>query len=469
MVFAARCFVGSGFWLGAAYLSIVLFVGAVSKYPSFLGWVLARRNRIALIAFLALVVVGIPYALYSTWWLPIAPVGGWQLYAAYVVIAIILGVYLRQICSKLAFLALLGKDRLGLNILTIAAWTVSIIMFPWSQHLAARPWYVGGFAVGIMAHSIPWFFRARNAAAYARIQTIGDAWKPGVKASAAELEALKLFTHRRFRKLRRKLNDLQEQGKLTGGLALVSAALYTHKGEHANSLVEVLAGKRCSDSRRRQDIHLLLLEAVSLKELNSDDAARSRLDQLLESEAGSVCPLARSTNALWLAEQAFANGNGLAACTEKPLSEAREAVQSRRKLMKRRLQRKDGQSGSVDDLLRGFVELGMPVTAASIVDVLAYCHLAAGYPEEAIPMYERCIEMDPDYSSTYLHLGDYFLRREGLGGGGSPSASDVWHSEACYKLASDLQRGSSSRIGKLARSRLASVRQERVIRRRGRR
>jgi len=464
MGFAASCFVGSPIWLSAAYLPVVLYTGAVSTSPSFLSWLIAWRNVIAFVTFLALVGIGVPHALYSTSQLATGPAQGAQLYAAYVVIAIIAAVFLRQISGELAFAALFGKKRLALNILTIAAWTVSIILYPWNQHVVARGWYVGGFAVGIIALTVSRLSFARNAAAYRRVEALGDVWPPGMQATAAEWEALKLFARHRFRDLRKKLDAWKDSDRFTNCLALLSAVLFRHEGEYEKSLREVQEQNADAKNNAVEIDHLLLLEAVNLKDLGNDQDAQRRLDQLLCSEVGAACPLVHSTKALWAAEQQLANGNDPTPGTE-PLSEARQALHFRREMMKKRLEQNCAQSGSLDDLLRGFVELGMPVTAASIVDVLACCHLAAGYPEEALPMFERCIEMDPDYSGAYLHLGDYFLHRGRFGGGGGPNASDVWHAEACYRLTSRLQRNKRSRISRLARERLGALQQEEVARR----
>jgi hypothetical protein len=113
----------------------------------------------------------------------------------------------------------------------------------------------------------------------------------------------------------------------------------------------------------------------------------------------------------------------------------------------------------MDELLGRFVEFGLPVTGPFIVDVVAYSHLAAAYSEEAYVLLRRCIEMDPDYSSAYLHLGDYFLVRRVLTGlATQASASDLWHAEACFQLVIGLEKNRHSRIRRLAQGRLQLIR-----------
>lgn len=467
MALATAYFVGNWLYLAIMYVPIFLYIEGLSRSPLFLGWVIAWRSRVAFWIGIVLLMLGLVYFVYPQSGLAIGP--GFHpdfsrakhLYVANFVVGTILGILLRHACGRLAVAALLGKKRLTLNILVIAIWNVSIILFPWAAHGIAGGWYILGAAFGMMLHkgSSP----ACNAAAYRRIHGIADAWPPGAAAKPAELEALDLLARGSFRKLRKKLDRWKGSAEYTTRLALVSAAVYRHEGEYDRSLNETTEALQ-GDAGAPEAAHLLLLKAVNLAEAVAKDAeADDCLNKLLSSDEGAACPLAVSTEALWAAERVLLDAEHLEV-TDTPLSKARLALQARRELMRKRMEDKSANNKSVDDILRRFVELGMPVTAASIVDVLAYCHLAAGYPEEALPMFERCIEMDPDYARAYLHLGDYFLFRERLGSAVYPNRSDLWHSEACYCLACHLEHNQHSRTSRLARERRSFVQQQRRLR-----
>ena len=451
MGLVAHYFVGNAVLLFIAYVPIVCYVEGSSRSPSFVAWVLAKRTLVGCLAAfaLALTMLGIAFLPSSTTTPESTPSEAVHLQAVFLVIGGIVGILLRRACGKLAMAVLFAKKRMALNILALVIWTVGLILYPWNEHVGARLPYIGCVAVGI---ALQWGSGiARKAAAYRRIRHIADAFLPGESWNKAECVAVHLFTRGRFRKLRKKLGELRAAGHFTKRLALISAALYRHDGKYRESLV---VAREFANGPGNPDVHLLLLKAVNHKELGEDKEAQACLGQLFQFQ-DIRCPLAYSTRALWRAELELADHERLPNSKE-AVEDAHRALVLGRVLMLERMNKTPDDQDNIDSLLRRFVAFGMPVTATTIQDVLAYCHLAAGYPEEAILMLGACIGADPYYSSAYLHLGDYFLRRGGLSGE-TDEHSDLWHAEACYCLARSLERNEDSRVRRLAEQKLADI------------
>lgn len=467
----ALAYVALGFlvdqWLmtGIAYIPLMVFIEQLSRSPSFLGWLIAHRNRVALLFVLGLVAVGVVLAFVPGPDTPGTDPGSqWlyrYLYAPFFAIGILLGVLLRQSCGNLAFAALFGKRRLGVAVGLMCIWTLVLALFPWREHVSTRALYVIGIAAGVAIHKGSRLAFARVAAAYRRIQNIADAWPPTIRATQAEWEALELLQagrdlpNLRFRRLRTKLEEWRTAGAFTLRLALISASLYRLEGDYMAAIKEIEGCNAAPEDP--ETAHLLLLNSLNLTEVGKDREAEKILDQLLASDGASKCPLAHSTKALRSAEIALKNID-VFSVSEKPLEFALKADTLRRTLMAERMKKRAKGSQTLDDLLGRFVEFGMPVTAPSLLDILGYCHLAAGHLEQGLIMFRRCIELDPDCPSVYLHLGDYFLFRSILPGGTkTPRKEDWWHATACYEVTRGLERNPGSRLTKLAQERLSLV------------
>lgn len=479
MTFIANRIVGNIAWLSFVYFPLFLFLGGLSSSGRFVGFAVARRGVIALwavivgILLLALVILFYPndsVSLTTAQAQTASRTSPSHIAEFFLVIGSILGALARDCISRLITSSLLGKKRLGQNLLATAIWTIGIVLFPWSSHKSSATWYIFGMILGVL---ISRGFRLRflqAVAAYRRIQDIFDAWPPNAQATKAELEAIKLLARGRqlplfrFSALREKLeywrveSDEGEDSLFTRRLALVSATVYRLEGQHQSALAET--ADVTEPIKKIEDAHLLLLRSLSLFELGKEDEAHQVLSTVLRSDLGSKCPFAKAILAIRKAEDVLAEPSNIKPSRE-PLDHILTALDLRRNIIKDRSKKTQDSGKSIDLFLARFAEIGVPITASLMLDILGYCHLAAGFPEEGRILLEKCIDIDRSFSTSYLHLGDYFLLRRPLYGSGTRKKSDLWHAEACYYAAMNVERNKNSRVRRLAKRRLKQVENER--------
>jgi hypothetical protein len=98
-----------------------------------------------------------------------------------------------------------------------------------------------------------------------------------------------------------------------------------------------------------------------------------------------------------------------------------------------------------DLLLRKFIDFNLPVRATFLDDVMGYGFLAAGHHYEARIMFKDCIEIDPQYASAYLHLGDYFYYRSVVAPKEETDEGNYrWHGKLCYYITKYLEEKNNS-------------------------
>lgn len=461
--------------LGLFYLPLLLFLGALTKSPRMTGLFVARRGALAILS----VVIGLALSIALVHWYSEPTGGGLQgqstnasqqryeedsvaaesaksdsvysrsllspIVVVFLVQGAIIGALLRNIISRLLTLTLLGRKRLGQHILLGAVWTAGIMIFPWEGHKEVAPLYVSGIAAGVF---ISRSFRLRlvkTIQAFKRIHEVFDAWPRTAKTSAAELEALKLLARGRqlpflrFTRLRKKLENWRGTPEFTNRIALISSALFRIEGNHQGAIVEADQAER--PLTNLEDVHLLLLKALSLLELEGEAEADAILNEISATEPGQVCPLATATLALRAAEALVEDPQAVRVSND-PLEKILQALWLRRAILAARSERGDSSDDVINNFVVRYTEIGIPLTAPYMLDIVGLCMMAAGFPEEGRIFLQRCIEIDRSYSSAYLHLGDYFLLRGHLReiSGNAKEKHETWHARACYYAVRALER-----------------------------
>lgn len=485
LTLSANLVVQNWWWLGAVYAPLYLYLEALSRSERAVGFMVARRGTVAL-SCVGLILLLFGMGVFFGWWQMSDAVGEKEKYTlitfdleyiSFVVVGAILGALIRYCFSSLMSLALLGKRRLGMNVLSTAVWTVGVILYPgFGVHRGATPYFILGFASGILLSRSFRLRLARAVAGYRRVQDIADAWPPNAEAKPAELEALRLLARGRqfpgfkFRTLRRRLIDWSEGGKdiVTSRLALISASVFRLEGDHEHAIAEVDRALAATGEDPEKPIvapavaHLLLLKALSLFETGKDESAYAVIEKILDSPAGEFCPLSRATLAARQAEVVLKHPLSVEA-NDEALENTYIALDNRKRLLALRSKRRPEKREAIDLFLTRFPEIGIPVTATFMRDILGQCHIAAGYPEEGKVFLESCIDIDRVYSPSYLHMGEYFLFRNALRRAkikrGESMKHDLWHARACFFAARFVERNVDSRVRRLATARLGQIKE----------
>lgn len=399
----------------------------------------------------------------------------------YLFLGIMLGLAFRHAIGRLVRLTLVARDRLGQSCSVLVIWMLLIILFPLDPHRFAAPFYLAGIGAGILLHKSVRLRLSLRVSAYRRLLEVVDAWPPDALATQAEIEALELLARGRqypsmkFKDLRNFLDTTRAKSGLTPHLSLISASVYRLEGDYDRAVTETLVAK--VPPLHLVDTHLLLLRALSLEEQSREDETDNLLALIRSSQRGRACPLTAAVRSRREAERALINFQGTRP-VKRPLLMATRALELRRRSMTERfrpsahglpesspsqnnLQDSDSTNvveGPIDNFLKRFIGVGVPLTPSFVLDIVGYCVLAAGNIEEARVILHRCIGIDPGYSYPYLHLGDAFLFRRLLGvGDPRPFVEDLWHARACYHTAASVERSSGSRVRRLAASRLALI------------
>jgi tetratricopeptide (TPR) repeat protein len=440
------------------YFPVLLAFEAVSRSPRFIGYINSRRDLVSFSVALILLLASFTIVILQGSTLPAIKPEFMHSNLSFLVIGLALGLALRQCWQQMALLGLVGKRRLSQILLVNALWSLGLIFYPRYPHQASVPWYLVGIAGGVLLHRGSRLRLTQAAAAYRRLEDIADAWPPREPAPPVEQVALKLLAAGRqlpslkFRKLRRFIEESRSKNVFTKRLALISASVFRLEGEWDRAMSEASFGP--SSPVEVADAHLLLLKVMSLDELGRSDEADAALHNILTSTVGKDCPLANSLSALKLAESTISDSASITT-SKAPLHQMLKALDLRARILKGRKDNVTEGEESVNRFLGRFIEAGVPITASLTIDILGYCHLAAGYVEEAGVFFQRCLELDPAFSPTYLHLGDYFLFRNRLAYGSDvPSRGDLWHARACYHAAVWTERNPTSRIRRIANERL---------------
>jgi hypothetical protein len=375
----------------------------------------------------------------------------------------VLGRNLLRLAADLVARALFGRPRFFTTLSLISLWFLipALIFLPFHPNAMAPSLLGAGF--GILLHKGMTLRLNRAVGAYRRlfeVQSQVPATLPLPENEKIALNRLASGRHpitKRFSALRAHLNDCHDQGTMSKRLHLISACAWRLEGRYADAMDDTVVAK--DPPLDNLDAQLLLIRALSLED--RDDATDVEIDRILKTLsstlAGESCPLTLALLARRTAERSI-DPSGMLAVSKIPLSFVITSLELRRSTGSVLEQSKAGTPNDAAEFFRGLVAHGVPVTPSWLLDVCGYSLLVAGCPDEARVFLQRCISLDPDYSYGYLHLGDYFLfRNAGIAARGplaNTRKADSWHAQACYLLAQRIERNKSSRVGRLARSRL---------------
>ncbi|MFH1894171.1 MAG: hypothetical protein ABIK83_15990 [Candidatus Zixiibacteriota bacterium] len=455
-------FVGERIWILIIYLPMQIFFELIETNPSFTAQIIAKRTRFAVIIIITVFFAGIFLYLLHIGKVIEMPLtsdrlvqhhlssdSANRLIYGFLLLGVVLGALLRHITGRIVYRVLLSRSRTGIKILGLATWSAVIVIAPYQIHPYAVAYFLVGLAIGMTVHK--WFHYSieKRSQARRRLLNIYTALRLNEVVEVAVVKAVELLikdtlsVSRKYRKLRNLLNEYRRSGNLSKELALISASLLRFQGKFRDSIAEIDAAT--SDGFIDENTHLLVMKAINLADQNNNADANELLDKILGLQRGMTCKLTNSTKALWLAEELLQNLREPALSAE-PLKYALKAIE-----LKMGVASPDER---LTKFLSRFFDFGAPVGATFVLDVWGYSLLSAGSIYEARIVFEHCIEIDPSYSSAYLHLGDYFVLNSGLRSDPSRKLRDLWHAEVCYRTALISEHEMTTRIASRASMRL---------------
>jgi len=374
----------------------------------------------------------------------------------FIVIGVILGALFRQAVGRAIYGTLLHRLTVGHRVSCIAIWTATVIIFPYPYHPEAIPYYFCGVAIGILIHKAFHLWLERKVQGYRRICNIYAAWPSGAQGTHEEYQALKLLKKLRHTRLRKRLNDWKSEGRnvFTTKLTLISASLFRIEGDYERSNAEIDSACDPESIKTMEDIHLLLLKTINLRDCNKDVEAIQLINILRLSQIGRTCPLVHATYSLLQSETVLNDLQGFTPSIKPLLSSYRSMLHRNNLVLVRQSISRANSTGRMKEFLSRFLDYCVPVSTTLMLDVLGYALLAANHISEAKVLFQECITVDPTYTSAYLHLGDYFTIRACSISEPSLKARNAWHASLCYWTAKYSEKVNSSRVSTISSHRL---------------
>lgn len=302
-------------------------------------------------------------------------------------IGMLAGVAIRMLYVT-AFRRVLGLNGSRMvEALRVAAVGVYIWLFP-SGVLGIS--YQAGLAVGLWIHLI---VRSREQTTTIRARSVAHILhllKTSPAPSVTEREALQLFLRGKWRPLRGLLNS--QNPNPTTGLVFIRALYLMTAGHYPEARLLAEAELKRPSLNRELEHLLIFVQAQCLRDCDGPPmVVLHLLDRVLK--LMPCCSVAATMKALCLAEQ-------------KPFLESLTSSETAHAL--KILGEASVSIGSTaNSVWRNLVRHAFPIRMTELIDAEAFILLKSGLPSVAKPMLALCIQSDPRYSRTYLHLAEY--------------------------------------------------------------
>ena len=463
-------------YLAGSLLALFMFALSVHRRSAkMIAWMAARQLRSVLIISGLLAAIGLSFVGSRV------ATDGWReafieahelkaQIALNLLIAFFLGVLVTLVIDNLNLSIFIGDYTSNWELLSIAVFSLGILIFPWKQGEPLEGAFLIGLATGVGVYRGVTLSVARQRAAHRRVEHLKDIW-PSIRTNSGEQKAYDLlkkgrdfFGFGKFGKLRRLLENLrrledvrlkerpEDEPVWTKRLTLISGTAYRLEGEFDRAIEETeIEGVETLEDE--VDPHLILLRITCLNELNKTQEADSLIDMLLQSDHGEHCPLTNLLHAERLAQQVLEEPEQIVS-SQAPLAAALKAFALQVDLIRERIA--DPDDKTIDAHLSKFTEVNVPKLKSAMTNILGLSYLTAGNSDLAKAQFAKCIVSDPMMSSPYLHLGDYFLFGRRIRGG-TLRNSDIRSARAAY-YAADLVEGlRESRVHVMVQDRLDMI------------
>lgn len=349
----------------------------------------------------------------------------------------IIGVILRQLFLSVVLNSLFGRSARIQRLLLMLGLAVVIWLFPAnSRYSLFQGFYILGVAFGLIAH-IAWRSLLHNRNRKSRYSRGVMKMIEGndTRLTTDEENAYKLFIGNKRRKFNSLFRTLENDEKLTPRLKILKAHSFRVAGKYADALL-VVDNELENDNRETNFDDLFLLQkALAHSELNENEKMYNALNKGLHLKKDNF--LLRATLALRLAEELSLENIQLNEESRRPLRIFREA-----------LFKNTSEAGF--EVLSDLFSNAIPIRWGFIQDVYGYTLLKAGDFSFSKDLFLNCIEKEPSFSSSYLHLGEWYVAWSMKDS--KNAAKHLALAKDCFFLAESLEKNKSSRISKRAKA-----------------
>jgi len=346
----------------------------------------------------------------------------------------IVGVVIRQLLLSISQNNLFGRSFRIQRLLFLLGVSVFVWLFPISQRYGDfAGFYMLGLTSGLIAH----FLWRRILLKNIRLSRYGRSILEMIKGHSSDLsdnekKAFLLFINQKWKKLDLFYDKIEENKESSPRLKILKACSHRVRGNYIEAIHYI--DNELNNSQRNTDFdHLLYLQkALAHSELKEDT-------QMIEAlqKAENMYPdnfSLKATLALRLAEEIPLETPYIDEA-QRPLELIREAIF---------LSSRDSNT----ELMANLLGRTLPFRWGFIHDVYGYTLLKSGNYLFSKDLFLSCIEKEPSFSSSYLHLGEWYisynLNRK-------KSKKNLRLAKLCLLIAWKLEKNKNSRISKRAK------------------
>lgn len=302
---------------------------------------------------------------------------------------IVVGVLSRVILLDMFASIIRAENVVKSSVFVAFSFLVFLFLFPIStNHRWMSPVFMLGCGLGFFLHFAT-RRREQKSSLYKKFKLRILETAEGENLSDREKQALNLFVNRKWKKLQSFISN----GVSTRNIEFMELSMLHAVGEYEKALNKLDDIKKSSPPNDLSHFHYL---HVAINESEKFDHRKDwkNLKIIRDSlkEAISLNPNCMMTNAN-LALYLVNKNKGTQ--FKDPLNLIWKAI-------------KEYENNTMDSLISLITGMGVPVTYAYLLDIYAYVLLKKGKTRFAKQFLFQCLYLDPNHSSTYLHLAEYY-------------------------------------------------------------
>ena len=316
----------------------------------------------------------------------------------------LVGVVIRMLVGSFFMLTLIGEPMKSQKILLLLGFVMALWLFPIGEtQISCAAYYILGIGIGYAVHfSLRTEQRGRAQRERLKQNLLKMLDEPKMENfTRIENQAIEYCANQKFKKLDKLIRDYRnDKHELSNTLIILNATMQRSQGNYPDCLNTIET--ELSNSKRDKTLdamlhccHALCLSEIEGRREKMMEALRQALN--IRSKEGKECILSKITCGLRLAEELPLLPNEEdTRDREAPLNEIWKAL---------RLNAKEIPVGVIDKA----IGISIPVTWTFLLDSYGYALLKAGDLRLSRSLFTQCIHEDPNFSSPYLHLGEWYL------------------------------------------------------------
>lgn len=398
------------------------------------------RKLLTMLMTLALIVL-ITLLLFYRWWT--LPAAGFHfspmMAVQFGLQGFVVGIAIRELLLNMSLNNLFDELIEAQRLLFLSGTVIFLYLLPppSSLHGAYSPVYMFGFGGGLFAHFLLRRLSQRGAKVARHGKLLLDMLVAENEAlSSTEKVAVKYFIKRNWKKLHQLyLEHLEFVTTLSAKLAIIESCMCRIRGQYLLALktIEKVVQTQSVDTYTNGLLHLQ--EALVRSELGEDAEMYAALKESLKKNP--KCFLTNVAYGVHLAEDIPMRKEEHNDSTDiqTPVHLIREAM---------RLNANERNT----ELLSNLIGHSVPLSWGFIQDAYGYALLKAGDYTFSRSLFLDCIRKEPNISSAYLHLGEWYLS---YSLNRKPSKDRLTLANLCFSVALSLEGKKPSRIARRAK------------------